>query len=47
MADVSKHATAHADRELYGTDKKAGVAADMPDLEAMNAMVAKFVEKSG
>lgn len=45
MDYVSKYATANVDKELYGQFKKACVASDMTILEAMNAMMTKFVEK--
>lgn len=45
MADVSKYATANVDREIYLKFKKACVASDMTILEAMNAMMTKFVEE--
>ena len=45
MAEESKYATANVDRELYLKFKKACVASDMTVLDAMNAMMKKFVEK--
>ena len=45
MADVSKYATANVDRDLYLKFKKACVASDMSILEAMNAMMDKFIQK--
>ena len=43
MADVSKYATANVDRELYMKFKKACVNEDISILDAMNALMERFI----